>query len=79
MVAHEAWDLLAEAAPLLPEKVQLSARLLTVLTVGDAVMSGWAGEAATPVARVTRVREPRSLNILAGKSYGMKWKENEMK
>jgi hypothetical protein len=68
MVAHEAWDLLAEAAPLLPEKVQLSARLLTVLTVGDAVMSGWAGEATTPVARVTREREPRSLNILTGKS-----------
>jgi hypothetical protein len=64
MVAHEAWDLLADAAPLLPEKVQLSARLLTLLTVGDAVMSGWAGEAATPVARVTRVRGPRSLNIL---------------
>lgn len=40
MVEHDAWDLLADAAPLEPEKVQLVALLATTPGSGAGVISG---------------------------------------
>lgn len=70
MVAHDAWEALAEAAPSSPEKVQESARLFND---GDAVMAGSAGEAMAPEAKEATAKEPRSLYILTGKN----WTSNE--
>jgi hypothetical protein len=64
MVEQEACDLLAEAAPEEPEKVQEVARLAKL---GASVMAGSAtGEAMTPTAKAATKKEPKSLGIASG-------------
>lgn len=64
MVEQEACDLLAEAAPEEPEKVQEVARFAKL---GASVMAGSAtGEAMTPTAKAATKKEPKSLAIASG-------------
>lgn len=67
IVEQDACDLLAEAAPVEPEKVQEVARLAKL---GASVMAGAAGSAAgeamEPTAKAATKREPKSLDIAGG-------------
>ena len=64
IVEQEDCDLLAEAAPEEPEKVQEVALLAKL---GASVMAGSAtGEAMTPTAKAATKREPKSLDIASG-------------
>lgn len=64
IVEQEDCDLLAEAAPEEPEKVQEVALLAKL---GASVMAGSAtGEAMTPTAQAATKREPKSLDIASG-------------
>jgi hypothetical protein len=61
IVEQEDCDLLAEAAPEEPEKVQ---EVALFAKLGASVMAGSAtGEAMTPTAKAATKREPKSLDI----------------